>query len=234
MLENPYPKRTLAILGMHRSGTSCLAGSLQRAGLYLGKFYTWNHHNHQGNRENPDILPFHQQLLADNHGSWDNPPEHIIWQDAHIARAKEILQLYKQAPLWGFKDPRTLLTLDGWRQFIDIECIGIYRHPVAVVESLHQRGGFSKAVGWQLWVHYNQLLIDEYEKQPFPILSFDWSEALFHEKLEKVTPQWGLHPIAKEDRFFTPKLRTNNRFQNHELPEQVQSLYNKLQEISQN
>ncbi|HBM84618.1 MAG TPA: sulfotransferase family protein, partial [Halieaceae bacterium] len=31
------PRRVIAILGMHRSGTSCLTGSLQEAGLELGE-----------------------------------------------------------------------------------------------------------------------------------------------------------------------------------------------------
>jgi len=43
---------TVAILGMHRSGTSCLAGSLQELGLYLGEVYDQNPHNPRGNREN--------------------------------------------------------------------------------------------------------------------------------------------------------------------------------------
>ena len=42
----------IAILGMHRSGTSCLAGSLQEAGIYLGDVVTSAAHNQKGNREN--------------------------------------------------------------------------------------------------------------------------------------------------------------------------------------
>ena len=44
--------RTIAILGMHRSGTSALTGSLEQAGLYIGDT---NHHaddNIRGNRDN--------------------------------------------------------------------------------------------------------------------------------------------------------------------------------------
>ena len=36
------PDRVVCILGMHRSGTSCLTGSLQQAGLFLGDCHTWN------------------------------------------------------------------------------------------------------------------------------------------------------------------------------------------------
>ena len=44
------------VLGMHRSGTSCLAGSLQQAGLELGDVFTSNPFNKKGNREHRDVM----------------------------------------------------------------------------------------------------------------------------------------------------------------------------------
>ena len=58
---------------MHRSGTSCLTGSLEAAGLYLGNIQTWNPFNLKGNRENQEIVDLHDLILADNGGSWDSP-----------------------------------------------------------------------------------------------------------------------------------------------------------------
>jgi hypothetical protein len=46
------PQRVVSILGMHRSGTRCLTGTMQEAGLVLGKFSTFNEFNRKGNREN--------------------------------------------------------------------------------------------------------------------------------------------------------------------------------------
>ena len=54
------PDRVVTILGMHRSGTSCLTGSLQACGLELGKFHASNKHNKKGNRENQDIIDLHE------------------------------------------------------------------------------------------------------------------------------------------------------------------------------
>jgi len=42
----------ILILGMHRSGTSCLAGCLEEAGLYLGDVNLKAGFNKKGNREN--------------------------------------------------------------------------------------------------------------------------------------------------------------------------------------
>ena len=83
------PRRVIAILGMHRSGTSCLTGSLQNAGLFLGEHHTWNKHNRRGNRENQNIVDLHDAILEANGGTWDSPPEHVRWRDEHVARARE-------------------------------------------------------------------------------------------------------------------------------------------------
>jgi hypothetical protein len=131
MLQDNY-KMTVCLLGMHRSGTSCLTGSLQAAGLYLGKHHTWNSHNPLGNRENPDMFDLHEDLLAANSGSWRTPPEKVIWADYHLDWARRIIAGFDQHPVWGFKDPRTLLTLAGWKSLLEnVTCIGIFRHPLA-------------------------------------------------------------------------------------------------------
>ena len=63
MMNSSTENLILAVLGMHRSGTSALIGSLQAAGLHLGKHNTWNAHNLKGNRENNDIVQLHEELL---------------------------------------------------------------------------------------------------------------------------------------------------------------------------
>ena len=48
--------KTIAILGMHRSGTSCLTGCLQQMGLNLGKVSDFNEYNLKGNKEDDKII----------------------------------------------------------------------------------------------------------------------------------------------------------------------------------
>lgn len=61
------------VLGMHRSGTSCLTGLLQQTGLELGDVVTEAPHNKKGNRENLDIMRLNDDVLAHSRGSWDRP-----------------------------------------------------------------------------------------------------------------------------------------------------------------
>jgi hypothetical protein len=78
--------QAVLILGMHRSGASCLAGSLQEAGLYLGEVKTAAPHNAKGNRESRAIMALQDDLLRANGGDWDTPPEQVVWQPEYRAR----------------------------------------------------------------------------------------------------------------------------------------------------
>src|SRR2546430_4861601 len=121
---------------MHRSGTSCLTGTLGEAGVFLGEVSTKNRFNPKGNRENQRILSLHQELLQANGGNWDDPPERVRWSDEHRAMRDAIIASYAGKKIWGFKDPRALFTLDGWREALpQIELAGIVRDPVSVARS---------------------------------------------------------------------------------------------------
>ena len=165
---------------MHRSGTSWLAGSLQQQGLELGTVNVEAAHNQKGNRENDELAALHGAVLQSSGGAWDAPPERVEWSDAHrAALAAFIGRMCASSPLWGFKDPRTLLVLDEWhRQVPQLERVGIFRHPGAVVRSLAARSPVSERVGLRLWRAYNERLVAEHRRLPFPIVRFDDPDAL--------------------------------------------------------
>src|SRR5690606_1249558 len=141
---------------------------------------------------------------------------------------------YADAPQWGFKDPRSLLLLDGWHALVPaMRLVGIIRHPLAVVDSLHSRGGFPRDRGLFLWDYYNRAMLRQWQRQAFPIVCFDWDEETFHRHLQPVQAWLGLDPLPPEDRFFTPKLRNQNRFRERPLPAPVCELYDTLLGISQ-
>src|SRR5687767_1907436 len=122
---------------MHRSGTSCLAGSLEEAGLYLGDVITSAPANAKGNRENKRIMNLHDAVLHHSGGSWDKLPQRLSWSEQHREERDQIVRGYAAAPRWGFKDPRTLVLLDFWREVLgELEFVGTFRHPWLVAESL--------------------------------------------------------------------------------------------------
>lgn len=229
-------KEAVIILGMHRSGTSWLTGSLQQAGLYLAKHHSWNPHNRKGNRENPDVMVLHEDILAANNGAWHAPPQQVRWSDQHLNRARTLIATNTSEQRWGFKDPRTLLVLDGWVSLLDsIEYVGIFRHPVAVAKSLNARGGMPRSHAFQLWETYNSKLLSVYRQSPFPIVCFDWSEQELEKALLSVCRQLKLDPpvtLQNEHAFFDAELRHNHVLNTTELPETITELYLKLQDIA--
>ena len=197
---------------MHRSGTSCVTGSLQQAGLYLGDCHTWNPHNKKGNRENQDFVDLNDAVLAANGGAWDLPTRKPpTWSADQLRSAKLLLeQNFSDSPL-GFKDPRTLLVVDGWKQvYPQIEFVGVIRHPNAVANSLQKRSDMPAEQALGLWFAYNRVLLREYKKKPFPILCFDESEEVFHEKLNFVVQSLELKGGNGGQKFYDSKLRTSN------------------------
>lgn len=236
------PQRILAVLGMHRSGTSCLTGSLQAGGLFLGKHHTWNEYNRKGNRENQDIVNLHESIFKTNGATWIRPKRHssfidsfvarpMKWHQHHYKRAGEILAEYAHEPLWGFKDPRALFLLDGWKQLVpDIEFVGIFRHPMAVAQSLNSRPALPISIeqGLQLWLDYNQALLKQYEQKSFPLFCFDWSEDEFHHKLDTLHNELKLKPIAADQRFYTGDLHKQKISSDIPLNDTITAVYQKL------
>jgi hypothetical protein len=217
---------------MHRSGTSCLTGSLQEAGLFLDEIHTWNPHNLKGNRENQKFVDLHDDILAANGGAWDNPPKKITWSASHVETARALIAEHAGQPVFGFKDPRVLLLLDGWRDILpDMEFVGIYRHPNAVASSLQKRSGKPWEESLELWHVYNNRMYQLYRRKSFPILCFDDHEAILDEKMFAVARQLGLNGGPGEEKFYSSELRSTNESEATPMPWKVRRLYKKLRKV---
>ncbi len=185
------------ILGMHRSGTSWLAGTLQECGLELGQVNEAAPYNPKGTRENADVRELHDAVLADCGGTWRDPPRHPQWSPAREAELRALVERMTSASTrWGFKDPRALLLLDGWhRQVPDgLARVGIFRHPMAVARSLHGRAydPLPMRHGLRLWRIYNERLVAEHRRDPFPLLRFDGPREGLQAAAEEVAKDWQL------------------------------------------
>lgn len=222
--NRPHTGRVIAILGMHRSGTSCLTGSLQQAGLTLGEVHTWNRYNLRGNREKQTLVDLNDEVLADNDGAWDRPPKHCRWRDEQLRRAQMSLMLGSDdasmkeesesspaSPVRGFKDPRTLLTLDGWLRAIPhLEFVGVFRSPLAVARSLAHRSAMPPDQALELWAFYNRRLLRLWRRYRFPIVNFDVDAGEYLEVVSRVAHDLGLDAEAsRQAPFFDESLRTS-------------------------
>ena len=171
------------VLGMHRSGTSLLTGSLEAAGLYLGEVNHAARYNRKGNKENEAIRDLNDALLHRSGAAWNRPPAgQVRWSRADEERGKSLIGPCQVADRpWGFKDPRTVWTVEGWLRLLPhARLVGVFRHPSLVVQSLTARSGdlaIDADDALALWCAYNAELLRLQGTYEFPILHFGSEEA---------------------------------------------------------
>ncbi len=197
------------ILGMHRSGTSALAGTLLEAGVHLGRVLDQSiKRNPKGLQEPPAILYMQEDLLKANGGSWNTPPDSVEWFPMHKAVRDLFIESREGVARWGFKDPRTLLTLEGWLDVLpDAQLVGIVRHPLAVARSLESRNGFEIEKGLQIWLAYNSRLLHWRQKQDFPVVQCLSDTNAMKAKLHELLHTLDLQPEQPLE-FFDAGLQT--------------------------
>lgn len=218
------------ILGMHRSGTSCLAGALEEAGLNLGDVDRKKHTNPKGNRENLDIMHLNNAVLEENGASWNTPPEgECVWSSENCAQRDALIASYAPDAIWGFKDPRTVLVFDGWRDALpDAQLIATFRHPTAVAQSLNTRNGFPMEDGVALWTAYNTRLLRIIQTQKVPLVCFDWPTERYNSAVREIAGLLGLADVDGTSGFFENDLRKSEVQTGTDLPDAANALYHQL------
>ena len=227
-------RRLITVLGMHRSGTSAVAGVMQGFGITFG----WmrkpgdehqstglfkperNAFNPRGNRENRQLRWLHESILERAGGSWSRPPASVAVDAGDRRERDEVLATFEGDPV-AVKDPRMVLVMDLWRD-LDPLPIGVIRNPVAVRESLERRAARPRpeqqrarqredpplsAEGWEaLWCHYNRALLAELERRPFPVIDFDRAETL-DDQVRAALIHHDVEPSGSSS-FYDPELAT--------------------------
>ena len=227
--------RVITVLGMHRSGTSSLAGSLEAAGLPLGEVRAeGGASNAKGHREPGELISLHEDVLITSGGAWHMPPAKVAWTKRQRKRQREFIDSRAGMPLWGWKEPRTLLVIDGWLDVVpQLEMVGTFRHPAAVARSLQRRHGSDTIEPWlQLWQVFNSALLRLADERRFPLIDFDLPAEAYQARLSGVVAELRL-PGGGDD-FFEASLRTSQTQAppDMQLPGYIESVYLRLREIA--
>jgi hypothetical protein len=161
----------ICVLGMHRSGTSLITRALNLLGVDLGRqdhLMKANPYNPKGFWEHRLIMQLNDEILSRLGGCWDEPPIFPPgWQRAPEfedlgQRARAVIEKeFADAAAWGWKDPRTCLTLPFWQQLLpSMRYVICLRNPVDVVRSLERRDGFAVEKGIYLWLAYTKSALE--------------------------------------------------------------------------
>ncbi len=180
----------ILILGMHRSGTSALAGVLDLLGISMGnELLQANADNPKGYFENQNISTFNEwKILSTLNSSWDDV--NIFeknWQNSEsiqplYSEAKKIiLNDYKDKNIFGIKDPRMCILFPFWEKIfkdlhISIKIIIPLRFPHEVHDSLLKRNNFKENKSLLLWSKY--LLYAEFYSRPYKRVFVEYDNLL--------------------------------------------------------
>ncbi|WP_407878125.1 hypothetical protein [Francisella sciaenopsi] len=220
-------KSVCFVLGMHRSGTSALAGTLSIIGCDFGSKLTKPlKENPKGFFENIYSQLLDKDMMHDNGFTWDTytmtvddiPKEKQI---EYIKRAEEILiSEFANADKIAIKDPRICILFPIWEQAcknlgIDIKVIIPYRNPTEVAMSLETRNKFSHQKSYLVWAHH--FLMAELQSRDYSRIftSFD-SLVTDTDKMLEVLSQFLDISItdemrAKIDDFLDKDIKNNNQ-----------------------
>lgn len=226
------------ILGMHRSGTSFLVRSLALSGLWLGmdsELQTVDGRafpgNPRGNYESREVAAINDSILVDSMGTWHNPPETIVATRKNQARMQQYLSSLEagkpaQFSTWGWKDPRTVLTLKCWDKILGKRpvLVATFRHPQLVARSLAARDGFPLDKGYALWAHYNRLLLRHLDENPGVLLRFDVEPVALLRQVERACRFLGLQAgIVAIEEWFDQRL-VRNTLDTNTIPAEFRSV----------
>lgn len=215
----------LIVLGMHRSGTSALAGALGLCGAWLGEdseLTFANFENPKGFWERRDVRTICDSLLHAAGADWwkvaafeENAISYAAVAEQRRAFRRVVAEL-EQHGVWAVKEPRLCLLFHVLRaQVPDAVCIHVVRNPLDVAQSLRARNGFGVAEGLALWEMYNVKALQASAELPRLIVSYEMLVTKPEETLSALLRELsslGITGLAMPathelERFITPSLR---------------------------
>jgi hypothetical protein len=217
----------VAVLGMHRSGTSSAAGALVHLGAAPPKhLIAPTADNAKGYCESRVIMDLNDSILAAGGSDWkdwrkfDLDKIDALNADALHTRAKAALAgEFGDAGLAVMKDPRMCRLMPFWSRVFEeakwsARALLPIRSPLEVSWSLHRRDGLSPAYGCLLWLRH--VLDAEAETRGMARAVLDWRQLLGNgrealaqasEHLGLIWPYWGEGALADIDQFVSGDLR---------------------------
>lgn len=188
----------LCITGMHRSGTSLTASWLESCGLAIhdGNLMGSSTGNPKGHFEDQDFVDIHSSVIRlDNRRSngWKVFAEKSLsFTDDQLARAHVLVrERNEKYSVWGWKDPRTVLFLDQWKEHVpELKVLFVWRPCSEVVDSLIERSKRATNTDFKvtllesvkLWMYYNAKVCEYKQKHPGDTLLFNMDYVINHDR----------------------------------------------------
>ena len=215
-------KTALVVLGMHRSGTSSVAGALTLLGAAAPRtLMAPAADNPRGFWESNVVMALDDELLAEAGSSWNDWRRLRRTPDPASARDRIVECLaaeFGDAATIVLKDPRMCRLFPAWRAAMETAgyrplVLSPLRHPSEVAASLVARNPISREQGLRLWLRH--VLDAEHASRGLPRHFMRWSSfmtdwraevALINARLSIALAPAADDGGAEIDAFLTPDL----------------------------
>ncbi len=172
------PSGQMVVLGMHRSGTSSVAGLLARMGVAVGPEHDLlvGPDNPKGHYESARLHMACVRRLAAAGGDWRSPPsiDPAAAIDAFRREVGALVDEFDARRPWLFKEPRLCLLA---RELLPLLTrplfVHVVRDPLAVAASLAARDGFALVEALALWERYTRDAFEASRGWPRLIVDYD-------------------------------------------------------------
>ena len=172
------------VVGMHRSGTSAVAGALVAMGLAgprADDVVAPAPANRVGYFESASMVALDELVLASFGGCWSAPPELPTgWADSAAAAAvrqaaRRFVAEREGGGAMVLKDPRLCFTVPLWRGALPREplAVVVVRRPGPVAQSLARRNGMPVALGLALWDRSLRQAVADIEGMATYVIDYD-------------------------------------------------------------
>lgn len=157
------------VLGMHKSGTTLISSILHKSGINMGSDIEEKHLNYDDKKgESKYIREINDALL--NSGGvvslYIDDSELHLNEDLEL-KIKDFVESHSLSyDNWGFKDPRTVLTIDIWKHHLEeFKSVVVFRNPKEVAKhySKTSKNPWVIIEAIQTWKKYNKKIINNIE-----------------------------------------------------------------------
>lgn len=160
--------RGVVVLGMHRSGTSLVAGWIAELGFAIpGPVNPPLPDNPAGYHEPREVVAMHDDFLHGIGRSWSDPRPltNADLEGVEAAATADRIADWADRMLaddlpWVLKDPRMCRLMPLWKKTwenlaVEPVVVLVQRSPIAVAESLRRRDGLSRPRSLLLWLRHS-------------------------------------------------------------------------------
>ncbi len=166
--------KCLIVLGMHRSATSLVAKALHDQNNVHWPSSAFVHRSQpHGHWECRPIVELNDRILQAAGGAWFTPPPvseiRALANQFNSDIARTLQKVKGDRPIWGWKDPRTVLTFELFAPHLageDLHFIVCFRDPRRIAASLQRRNGGDRAAWEKLAREYNERIFEILENYP--------------------------------------------------------------------